>query len=311
MRSVYSDFLQNLARSRGPPAPAGQLESLPARAPSVRMNVRLEPELVFHGANDMDNGQTRKTAIAACLLSGIVIAGVGLSGCARQANSTASPWQPLFNGRDLTGWTITCKPADRDKGFWKVVDGAIQADSLGHEGHDYVWLMTDRQYGDFVLRVCFQAYRESPGNSGIQIRSRYDDAADWLDGPQIDIHPSGPWRTGMIWDETRGSARWLYPNVPKGQWVNKQMADPNLAFYYADDDPAVWNTLEIAAKGTEVTVRLNGLLVTDFDGAGILDDETHRKHGVGMEGHIALQIHRNDQLKIRFRDIAIKELPER
>lgn len=231
-----------------------------------------------------------------------------LAGCVSSENMPAREWEPLFNGRDLAGWTVKCKPADRVKDFWKVEDGAIVADSMGHKGHDYVWLVTDREYSDFVLRLRFQAFRESPGNSGIQIRSRYDDEVGWLDGPQIDIHPRGSWRTGMIWDETRGSGRWLYPAVPKGQWVDPSMANPDLLFYHADDEP-VWNTLEIAAVGTTITAVLNGITVTHYDGAGTLDDDTHRTHDVGLRGHIALQIHRGDQLRIRFKDIALQELP--
>lgn len=233
---------------------------------------------------------------------------LSLCGCTPGPRGEAAQWRPLFNGHDLTGWTVKCKPADQNKDFWRVDDETIVADSLGAKGHDYVWLLSDKEYSDFILRMRFQAYRESPGNSGVQIRSRYDDEAGWLDGPQIDINPSGPWRTGMIWDETRGSKRWLYPAVPKGQWVNQTMANPDLSFYYADEEPG-WNTLEIRAVGTKVAVLLNDVPVTDYDGAGVLDDETHAGRNVGLRGHIALQIHRNDQLRIRFRDITIRELP--
>ena len=229
-----------------------------------------------------------------------------LAGCASSGAVGAGRWTPLFNGRDLTGWTVKCTPADREKKFWRVEDGTIVADSLGRTGHDYVWLVTDRQYADFVLRLRFQAYRESPGNSGVQVRSRYDDGASWLAGPQIDIHPPGPWRTGMIWDETRSVNRWLYPPVPKGQWVDPSMAKPDLIFHYADQGPG-WNVLEITAVGTRITVVLNGITVTDYDGAGVLDDEVHRAQNVGMKGHIALQIHRGDQLRIRYQDIVVRE----
>jgi hypothetical protein len=216
-------------------------------------------------------------------------------------------WTTLFNGKDLTGWAVKCVPADSDKAFWRVDDGAILANSIGRKEHDYVWLVTDRQYGDFILRLRFQAYRNSPGNSGVQIRSRYDDQAGWLDGPQIDIHPPGPWRTGMIWDETRGVKRWLYPNVPKGEWVNPSMANPDLTFYYSDEGPG-WNELEIKAVGTRLAARLNGVKVMGYNGDGVLNDEVHKTRHVGMVGHIALQIHRNDELKIRFKDVAIKDL---
>jgi hypothetical protein len=218
-----------------------------------------------------------------------------------------SEWVPLFNGKDLSGWSVKCKPADRGKQFWRVEEGTIVADSLGHKDHDYVWLASDAEYSDFVLRLKFQAYRESPGNSGVQIRSRYDQTEWWLNGPQIDIHPPGPWRTGMMWDETRGNQRWIYPDIPKDQWVDESMSKPALQLFYADEGDG-WNTLEIRAIGTKIEAVLNGVTVTDYDGAGILDDENHRARQVGIKGIIALQIHSGDELKIRFRDVEIKNL---
>lgn len=241
-----------------------------------------------------------------CLLTLLAI--VSLSGCGGRPQTSGGNWEPLFNGTDLTGWTVKCKPADRDHEFWRVDNGTLLVDSMDHEGHDYVWLVTDREYADFVLRLRFQAYRDSPGNSGVQIRSRYDDEAGWLDGPQIDIHPPGPWRTGMMWDETRDAGGWLHPDVPKGQWVNQAMANPDLVFHYADEGSG-WNTLEIAAVGTRITAWLNGIPVADYDGSGVLDDSVHHRHDVGLKGHIALQIHRADRLRMRFQDIAIRQMP--
>jgi len=215
-------------------------------------------------------------------------------------------WTPLFNGKDLSGWIVKKAPADSDFTFWRVTDSAIEANSIGHGEHDYVWLLTEKEYGDFVLRLKFQAFRESPGNSGVQIRSRYDDEASWLDGPQIDINPPGFWRCGMIWDETRENNRWLWPEIPKDEWVDSSMAAPGVIFYFNDDDPA-WNEMEISAQGTKLQAVLNGVTIMQWDGAGVLDDEVHQKYNVGMRGRIALQIHRNDELKIRFKDIQIKE----
>jgi hypothetical protein len=225
-------------------------------------------------------------------------------GCAFESNSG---FKPLFNGRDLTGWTVKCKPADRDRQFFKVENQAVIADSMATKEHDYIWLVTDSEFSDFVLRLRFCAFRDNPGNSGVQIRSRYDDEAGWLDGPQIDINPPGPWRTGMIWDETRGVNRWLYPPVPKGQWVNESMANPDLVFYYSDEGDG-YNDLEITAIGTKITVILNGVTITQYDGEGVLNDQTHKNRNVGQTGHIALQIHTKDLLKIRFKDVRIKDL---
>ncbi len=229
-------------------------------------------------------------------------------GCSGLGSTGESQWRSLFNGKDLDGWTILGKPSDLGSGraMFSVEDESIVAHTLGRKGHDYVWLATNDEYTDFILRLRFQAYHNSPGNSGVQIRSRYDQAAGWMDGPQIDINPPGAWRTGMVWDETRGVQRWLCPDVPRGKWVDPSMAPPGLKFKYKDDEDG-WNDLQIRVKGMQVRALLNGKTVTWFDGAGLLDDAPHRKHRVGERGVIALQIHKGDELHIRFKDIQIRD----
>lgn len=66
--------------------------------------------------------------------------------------------------------------------------------------------------------------------------------------------------------------------------------------------------MEITAKGTGIKSVLNGVTVVDYDGAGVLDDELHKKHKVGMKGVIGLQLHSYHQLKLRFKDIWVKLL---
>jgi len=259
------------------------------------------------GSLDMNKRQNRcPTLSLAASLLGMAILAAG-AGCASRGDARQLKWQPLFNGKDLTGWTIKCKPADQGRDFWRVEDGCIVADSMGRADHDYVWLVCDREFSDFALRLSFQAYKDSPGNSGVQIRSRYDDQAGWMDGPQVDINPPAPWRTGMIWDETRGSGRWLFPSVPKGKWVNQLMANPDLVFYYDNEGPG-WNSLEIQVVGSTVNATHTGVPVTSYcDDAGVLKDAAHQARGVGTQGHIALQIHTGDQLRIRFKDLMVAE----
>jgi len=253
---------------------------------------------------------SRRSLVSLSFIMTALAAVIAVSGCRPGALSSGSgDWEPLFNGKDLTGWVVKCKPADADREFWRVEDGTILADSMTGEKHDYIWLLTEQQYGDFILRLRFQAYRDNPGNSGIQIRSRYDDKAGWLDGPQVDVNPPGPWRTGMVWDETRGVNHWLYPDVPKGKWVDPSMAPPDLVFYYSDEGPG-WNDFEIKAVGTKNTAHLNGVKVMEYDGAGVLDDDVHKMRNVGLLGHIALQIHTGDLLRIRYKDIYIKDLSD-
>jgi hypothetical protein len=45
-----------------------------------------------------------------------------------------------------------------------------------------------------------------------------------------------------------------------------------------------------------------------FDGKGMLDDDAHRRHDVGRRGQFALQLHKDDELLIQFRDIRVRVL---
>jgi len=222
-----------------------------------------------------------------------------------------SGWISLFNGRDLDGWTVKCHDEDAGKKFWFVEDGTITCHSLGRSDHDYVWLMTDGEYDDFELTLQFQAYRESPGNSGVQVRSRYDSGPDapgggWLDGPQVDIDTPTGWRTGLIYDETREEKRWISPSLTDWE-IDDSHAAKEWKFYFADEGSG-WNDLRIICNGTSIKTYLNGYEMTDFDGAGILDNQAHKDHNVGMNGHIALQLHSKDELFIRYRNIRLKRL---
>jgi hypothetical protein len=215
-------------------------------------------------------------------------------------------WISRFNGKNLDGWIVKCKPKDRTKVFWKAHNGTIICNSIGRPDHDYVWLITKKEFGDFVLEMKIQSFRGSTGNSGVQVRSRFDTEAQWLDGPQIDIHPPDPWRSGYIYDETREYKRWIHPSLPSWDIERSQVkGDQN--WKHADDSDG-WNTLRIVCKGTTIKTFVNGNQIADFDGAGVLDDEAHKKHNVGLKGHIALQLHSDDQIHIKYKDIYLKPL---
>ncbi len=217
-------------------------------------------------------------------------------------------WISLFNGKDLDGWTVKCRPEDKDKtGYWKVVDGTITAETPPDSKHNYIWLLAEKEYGDCELRMKIQTYATSTGNSGIQVRSRYDDETGWLDGPQVDINPPGPWRCGFVYDETRGAQVWLWPDVGKPANAKPEHAPEGWKWFQADEGD-VWNDVHILCKGTRIMTVINGVQVADYNGTGRLDDQAHRGRNVGMKGHIGLQIHPGKDLLVRFTDIEVREL---
>lgn len=235
-----------------------------------------------------------------------------LSGVLPAAEAGKAPWVELFDGRSLAGWQVRCLPADAGKTFWTVREGVIWCDSIGRKDHSYVWLMHEGEWADFELELEFQAFRSSPGNTGVQIRSRYDATSTapgggWLDGPQIDIHPPAPFRTGLIYDETRTEKRWIHPSLPSSK-IEPRLTPAGFVFRYAEDGGG-WNQLRIVARGPAITTVLNGVTIAEYAGAGVLDNEGHQRLGVGLRGQIALQLHVRDELKVGYRRLRIRPLP--
>ncbi len=215
------------------------------------------------------------------------------------------PFESLFNGKDLSSWNIISAASD-DKDFVQVKDGCINIASDG--GHGWLWVMSEKEYGDFVLKLKFTAPKGDFGNSGVNFRSRFDenDAGGYLNGPQVDINPKGNWRTGLILDMTRGNERWLQPDLPSWS-ITEQTPPKGWTFAYAPE----WNDLEIRVIGSKVTTIVNGVTYIDeWDGDTVLNDASHKQKNIHEKGHIALQAHSNDKVKISFKDIYIQDLSD-
>ncbi len=208
----------------------------------------------------------------------VILAALAFWGVA--ATAPAPEWQPLFDGRTLAGWHVEALPRDRGKEFWQVRAGAVTCDSLGQPDHDYVWLVSDGEYGDFELRLQVRGFPRSHGNSGIQFRSRYD--------------------------ETREARRWIFSSLP--DWRIEAGQGPREWAWRQAGEGTGWNDLRLAAVGMHVTTTVNGITIADFDGTGVLDDDAHRRHEVGRRGHFAFQLHKDDELLIQFRDIRVRVL---
>src|SRR3954471_25078520 len=157
----------------------------------------------------------------------------------------------LFNGKDLSGWVTP-----DDKTLFTVEDGEIVGRTKGDLKKNE-FLVTDKPYGDFVLKAKVKIRN---GNSGIQIRSkRADNGA--VSGPQADV-ADGYW--GLLYEERRRGILERYPEDKANALVKK----------------GDWNEFVITAKGDHVTIDFNGTRVIDRN------DPKFPKRGV-----IALQVH--------------------
>ncbi len=180
-------------------------------------------------------------------------------------------WQPLFNGKDLSGW----HPVPGGK--WEVVDGTILGTSPRSEPRHGL-LMTDKRFKNFKVRARFKV---TSGDSGFYFRVEKTNTHVSVRGFQAEVDNSR---------EVGG----LYETSMRA-WVRKP--DPKLIARTVK--PGEWTDLLVTAIGDDITVSLNGVKVTE-----LLGDKKCLK-----EGHIALQLHGGQDMKVQFKDLAILELP--
>lgn len=171
----------------------------------------------------------------------------------------------LFNGRDLTGWTV------HGTELWYVDDGDLVCESGPDSAYGY--LATDASYKDFELTLEF--LQEADGNSGVFIRSHVEGTR--VSGWQVEVAPPGNHTGGIYESYGRG---WLVQPDPEKESVLRM---------------GEWNTMRIRVIGDRVTSWLNGVEMVDL---------TDGQIGKG-EGHIALQIHEGGGIKVRWRNLRL------
>ncbi len=90
------------------------------------------------------------------------IAGVPAPALNRKPPAAWAAPEPLFNGRDLSGWD----PDQAANNHWVAEDGELRNQSAGAN------LRTVRTFGDFKLHIEYNCPRG--GNSGVYLRGRYE-----------------------------------------------------------------------------------------------------------------------------------------
>jgi hypothetical protein len=144
------------------------------------------------------------------------------------ANPTGDDhWQPLFNGKDLTGWVIM-----NDAAF-SVTNGMIHLEkSMG-------WLRTEKVYTNFVFEAEWRGL-ETNYNSGFYIRA----------GLEGKPHPTDAWQVNLkqsaLGQLLRGKPEVLpskTPAFPVNEWVK----------------------FRIEARGKKLTLDVNGKRAWEFD----------------------------------------------
>ena len=176
----------------------------------------------------------------------------------------------LFNGRNLDGWDIV------NDGQFSVEDGVLKVN------RGTGWLRSDATFGDFVLTMEFR-FLEEGANSGIFVRTgptSNDDENGW---------PNNGYQVQCM-DTLTGTP--LAHLIPYGAPPFEHHSDID-ALKSAYKPAGEWHTYDIKAEGENLTVHLNGVLITTA---------TSIKR---LTGHIGIQ---GEHGLLEFRKIEVDEI---
>tara|TARA_B100001029_G_scaffold175303_1_gene176572 strand:+ start:652 stop:1248 length:597 start_codon:yes stop_codon:yes gene_type:complete len=174
----------------------------------------------------------------------------------------------IFNGKDLDGWLV------HGSEKWYVDEGELICESGPDEKYGY--LSTVKFYNDFILTLDFK--QESNGNSGVFFRSRIEGTK--ISGWQVEVAPP------------KNNSGGIYESYGRGWLIKPDLKKDNIL------KMGKWNHMKIKVVGSSVITWLNGTKMVELE---------DKKIGQG-KGAIALQIHDGGGIKVRWKNIRIKEL---
>jgi hypothetical protein len=196
----------------------------------------------------------------------LLVAGSALVGCASPSSGSSTSsgmgWVTLLDASGLDQWN---RIGDAN---WRMVDGVAQAD----KGSGF--LVSKNSYADFQIRAEF--WVDADANSGIFMRLSDPKTVNATNAYEVNIYDKRPepsYGTGAIVD------------IAKVQPMPKAGGQ--------------WNVYEITAKGTQLSVTLNGVRTAD------VQDSKH------ASGPIALQYAPGvvkDAGIVKFRKLQIRAL---
>jgi hypothetical protein len=205
---------------------------------------------------------------------------------------------PIFDGNTLDHW-------DGDPAYWSVRDhiltGEVTPATLLKQNSFLIW--RGGIPANFELKANFRI--SSAGYSGIDYRSVEVPGTKYLlRGYQADIDGANKY-TGETYEERgrtflapRGAIAYAATGQKPAIIASFGSADALKAFI----KPGDWNQYHLIVRGNVLIHILNGHVMSE-----VIDDDTVNRRFAGL---IGIQVHAGPPMKIEYRSMLLKTLPD-
>jgi hypothetical protein len=181
---------------------------------------------------------------------------------------------PLFNGKDLTGWTYFLNEEGKMEDTWHVKDGILIC-----KGQPIGYIRTEKDYTHFILRLQwrFNPITKKAGNSGVLFRQ---------------VGPDQVWPRSIEAQLQSGSAGdfWNIEKFPMKTDPDRTRGRNTKKTHFNENPVGEWNTYEIIADQGNITLIVNGEVLN------------RAKEAAELPGKICLQ---SEGAEIHFRNICL------
>jgi len=234
------------------------------------------------------------------------------------------PWVPLFNGRNLDGWTPKISGHVSGENFantFRVVNGMIQVDYDGYAkfNSQYGHLFTNIAYSHYILRLEYRftgkMMADAPNyvnlNSGVMIHAQTPQSMGLNQGFPTSMEVQ------FLADEGKGKRSTANVCTPgtnlelEGKLVTQHIVESTAPTFSAEE----WVKVEVEVHGSELVIhRINGVEVLRYQRpqldprnelAPATDLLNAGSNKILSYGHIALQA---EGQPVWFRNIELKSL---
>lgn len=218
--------------------------------------------------------------------------------CAVLAASAAlaeeEKWVPLFNGRDLTGWTPKiryCEAGDNFANTFRVVDGLL---TVSYDGYDTF----NKRYGHLFYKDTFSHYRlrveyrfigeQCPGGEGWALRNSgvmlHGESPATMSKDQDFPASIEAQLLGGTGQGTRTTANLCTPGtnvVMNGELILKHCTSSTSKTYDGDQ----WVTVELEVLGDKVIRhKIDGETVLSYEQPQLDSRDTHARELIAAQG---------------------------